>query len=66
MQALQIAQNSYVFSSYNVVNWLSDHNTLTNRKDHWTSHSYTSRSDNDDLIIMGELLPDFEIRLSYW
>ena len=66
MQALQLAQNSYVFSSYNVVNWLSGHNALTNRNVHWTSHSYTSRSDNDDLIIMRELLPDFEIRLSYW
>ena len=34
MQALQLAQNSYLFSSYNVVNWLSRHNALTDRKIH--------------------------------
>ena len=65
MQVIQLAQNSYIFSSYNVVNWLNSHKALTVQKIHWTSHSYTSRPDDDDLIFIGELDPDFEFTLSY-
>lgn len=32
MQALQLAQNSYIFIPYNVINWLSSHNALTDPK----------------------------------
>ena len=68
MQALQLTQNSYIFSSYNVVNWLSSHNALTDPKVRWTKHSYTSRPNDDDLIFIGELDLDldFELKLSYW
>ena len=66
MQTLQIAQNSYIFSSYNVVNWLSSHNALTDPKVRWTTHVYTSRPNDDDLIFIGELGTDFELKLSYW
>lgn len=65
MQAQSLAQSAYIFSSYNVVNWLKKHNAIINEKVHWTKHNYTSRPDNDDLILIGELHPDFEIRLSY-
>ena len=66
MQALQLAQNSYIFSSYNVVNWLNTHKALTDRKIRWTTHVYTSRPNDDDLIFIGELDPDFELKISYW
>ena len=66
MQALQLAQNSYIFSSYNVVNWLSSHNALTDPKVRWTTHVYTSRPNDDDLIFIRELDPDFELKNSYW
>ena len=66
MQALQLTQNSYIFSSYNVVNWLSSHNALTDPKVSWTTHVYTSRPNDDNLIFIEELDLDFELKLSYW
>ena len=65
MQAQLLAQTAYIFSSYNVVNWLKKYDAIIDEKVRWTKHSYTSRPDNDDLIILGELHPDFEIQLSY-
>lgn len=65
MQAQLLAQNAYIFSSYNVVNWLKKHDAIVDEKVHWTKHNYTSRPDDDDLILIGELHPDFEIKLSY-
>ena len=64
MQAQSLAQTAYIFSSYNVVNWLKNMSAIIDEEVHWTKHSYTSRP--DDLIIIGELHPDFELQLSYW
>ena len=66
MQAQSLAQTAYIFSSYNVVNWLKKYDAVIDEKVRWTKHSYTSRPDNDDLMVIGELDPDFELKLSYW
>ena len=65
MQVQSLARNAYIFSSYNVINWLKKYDAIVDEKVHWTKHSYTSRPDDSDLILIGELHPDFEIRLSY-
>ena len=55
MQAQSLAQTAYIFSSYNVVNWLKKYDAVIDEKVRWTKHSYTSRPDNDDLTVIGEL-----------
>ena len=55
MQAQSLAQTAHIFSSYNVVNWLKKYDAVIDEKVRWTKHSYTSRPDNDDLMVIGEL-----------
>ena len=66
MEAQLLAQTAYIFSSYNVVNWLKKYDAIIDEKVRWTKHSYTSRPNDDDLIFIGKLDLDFELKLSYW
>lgn len=65
-QAQMVIENSYIFSSYNIVKWLKQQNVVVDEKVRWTSHDYTSREKDDDLIIIGELHKDFELKLTYY
>lgn len=65
-QAQMIIESSYIFSSYSIVNWLKQQNAVVDEKIRWTSHDYTSRPENDDLIFIGELHQDFELKLTYF
>lgn len=70
--ATSIADQSYLFSSYSLVNWLEKCNAIENNNIKLTDHSYLAKrltSINLDYkgepIIIGNLKPEFELTISW-
>lgn len=65
--ALSIFNNSYVFQSYNFVQWLLKHDAVINERIARTKHKYNTDVDSmDNFTILGQLDPDYKLTLSYW
>ena len=57
--ALTIFNNSYVFQSYKLVQWLLENNAIENK--------YNLEAGQDENItILGQLDPDYKLTLAYW
>lgn len=66
--ANQIANNSYVFTSYGLVNWLERNNAIENTKIKFTKHAYMTENallEKGEPIIIGDLKKEFELYISY-
>lgn len=59
-----LAANSYLFTSYDFVNWLNEQGAVIDEKYRWTQHSYQ----NNDKVptVMGKLHPDYKLTISYY
>lgn len=59
-----LATNSYLFASYDFVNWLTEQGAVIDEKWRWTQHSYQ----NNDKVptVMGKLHPDYKLTISYY
>lgn len=59
-----LAANSYLFASYDFVNWLNEQGAVVEEKWRWTQHSYQ----NNDKVptVMGKLHPDYKLTISYY
>ena len=59
-----LAANSYLFASYDFVNWLNKQGAVIDEKYRWTQHSYQ----NNDKVptVMGRLHPDYKLTISYY
>ena len=59
-----LAANSYLFTSYDFVNWLTEQGAVVDEKWRWTQHSYQ----NADKVptVMGKLHPDYKLTISYY
>lgn len=59
--------NSYVFQSYKLVQWLLENNAIENEQATWTKHKYNLEAGQDENItILGQLDPDYKLTLAYW
>lgn len=61
--ALSIFNNSYVFQSYNFIQWLSKHDAIINERIIRTKHKYNQ---DENFTILGQLNPDYKLTLAYW
>ena len=57
-----IFNNSYLTTSYNVIEWLKANNALIDIHIRPVEHSYLN---NNDYVLIGDLNPDFELTISY-
>ena len=59
-----LTANSYLFASYDFVNWLTEQGAVVDEKWRWTQHSYQ----NTDKVptVMGKLHPDYKLTISYY
>lgn len=65
--ALSIFNNSYVFQSYNFVQWLLEHDAIINERIIRTKHKYNTEVDPmDNFTILGQLDPNYKLTLAYW
>lgn len=65
--ALTIFNNSYVFQSYKLVQWLLENNAIVNEQATWTKHKYNLEAGQDENItILEQLDPDYKLTLAYW
>ena len=66
--ASTLAQESYFFTSYSFVNWLEKNQAIENTGIRFTKHSYMPEKSfhkEGELIIIGDLAPEFELYISY-
>lgn len=61
--ALSIFNNSYVFQSYNFIQWLIEHEAIINKRIMRTKHKYNL---DENFTILGQLNPDYKLTLAYW
>lgn len=57
-----IFNNSYLTTSYNVIEWLKANNALVDIHIRPVEHSYLK---NNDYVLIGDLNPNFELTISY-
>lgn len=59
-----LVANSYLFTSYDFVNWLTEQGAVVDEKWWWMQHSYQ----NDDKVptVIGKLHPDYKLTISYY